>query len=303
MKTITTLERILLIIGLTAMWSPSYLFIKLAIEDFPPFTLVAFRVLLAAILLYFFLLYRKEKLPKDYRFWMHTSILSFFSAAAPYTLFSFAEQAIDSTVAAILSGGATMFTAFLAHLFLPSDRMTVPKFIGVSLTVFGLLLLFSPSLVGFVSSTTIGMLAAVGATLCYGISHVYAKKYTTGQTPLVMPTAQFVCCTVMMLPLAIAVDKPMDLPIPSISAMIGVGGLTIFGTVIAYIIYFRLMEHCGAVAVSMVSCCLPVFGILLGFIFLQESLSWQNLVASGIIIVGMMLVNGILNFKDSQNAS
>lgn len=300
MKTITPLERFLLIIGLTAMWSPSYLFIKLAVVDFPPLTLVGFRVFLAAIMLYIFLLYRKEKLPRDSKFWMHTSVLSFFSAAAPYTLFSFAEQAIDSTVAAILSGGAPMFTAFLAHLFLPSDRMTPTKFIGICLSFFGLILLFSPSLVGFVSSTTVGMLAAVGATLCYGISHVYAKKYTTGQTPLVMPTAQFLCCTLMLFPFAMAIDRPLDLPMPSISGIIGVMGLTIFGTVIAYIIYFRLMEYCGAVAVSMVSCCLPIFGILLGFFFLKESLSWQNLVASGIIIVGMMLVNGVLKFKEEH---
>lgn len=292
-----SMERLLLIVVLTAMWSPSYLFIKLAIEHFPPLTLVAFRVFLAALMLYAFLLFRKEKLPRDFKFWMHTSILSFFSSAAPYTLFGYAELAIDSAVAAILSGGAPMFTAFLAHLFLPSDRMTPTKFIGICLSFFGLLLLFSPSLVGMISSTTIGMLAAVGATLSYGISHVYAKKFTTGQPPLVMPTAQFLCCSVLVLPLAFAFEKPLDLTPPSYSAILGVAGLTIFGTVIAYVIYYRLMEHCGAVAVSMVSCCLPVFGILLGFLFLQESLSWQNLIASGIVIIGMMLVNGILKIR------
>lgn len=291
------IHQLLLIIALTAMWSPSYLFIKLAVEEIPPLTIVNIRVLVAAFIFLLILKWRKTSLPSNIRFWIHSTMMAIFSSAIPFTLFCYAEQTIDSALAAILNGGSPMFTALLAHLFIPSDRLTKQKVIGVALSTFGLLFLFAPVVMNGVSGTMLGMIAAIFASLSYGISHVYAKKFTVGQAPFVAPAAQLISCAILLFPFTFWIDQPLNLEMPSLTAMGGVIGLTLLGTVLAFTIYYRLIESAGAIAVSMVACFFPVIGTLLGFLFLNEALSFGNLLSSFVILCGMMLVNGVIQFK------
>lgn len=294
------ISRFLLILALTVAWSPSYLFIKYALVDLPPFTIVTLRVFFSALIFLGVLLIRRQFLPTTLRFWIHASAMAVLSSALPYSLFCYAEQSIDSALAAILTGVAPMCTAVLAHLFIPNDRLSVTKVAGIGLSFVGLLLLFGPNLVGGVSGTVSGMLCATCAALSYGTSHVYAKKFITGQAPFVAPTAQMIASSVLLIPLTFLVDSPLNLPMPSLSAMGGVAGLVVCCTLLAFTIYYRLLEHCGATAVSMVACFFPVCGMLLGFFFLDEALSPLSLVAAVIILVGMMLVNGLISIRARQ---
>lgn len=286
--------RLLMTLALTLMWTPSFLFIKLAVEDIPPLTIVSLRVTIGAAVLFMILLLSKRFLPKSPIFWLHSSMMAIFSSAIPFSLFCYAETTIDSALAALLNGGSPMFTAVLAHLFLPSDKVTPQKAVGVGLSSLGILCLFAPNIWAGLSGTSVGMLAATGAAFSYGMSHVYAKKYAMGQAPLVAPTAQLIACAAMMIPFALWFDTPWNLPMPSTTAMLGVGGMTLFGTIFAFILYYRLLEHCGAMAISMVACFFPVGGMILGFLFLGESLSMGGLMAAGLILFGMMLVNGVI---------
>ncbi|MBA3957804.1 MAG: EamA family transporter [Parachlamydiaceae bacterium] len=291
------LKKILLTIALTAMWSPSYLFIKLAIEDFQPLTVAASRVTLGGLILFVIMTLRGNRLPKDLWFWIHSTMMAIFASVIPFTLFCLAEQSIESALAAIINGGAPMFTALLAHATIPSDRMNTQKALGISLSTIGLLFLFAPNIMGGLSGTTFGMLAAIGGTISYGISHVYAKKYIMGQAHFVAPTAQLISSAVILLPLMFLVDQPYNMSTPSLTSILGIAGLTCFGTVLALSIYYNLIEHCGATAVSMVACFFPVGGMLLGFIFLNEQMPPQNLAAAAVILLGMMLVNGLIKLR------
>lgn len=290
-------RRLFLIIALTAMWSPSFVFIKLAVAELPPLTIVTLRVSLAAFVMCLILLWRRQSLPKNPRFWFHSAILAFFSSAMPFCLFCYAEKSIESALAAILNGSTPMFTAVIAHFFLSSDRLHPQKVIGIGLSAAGLLFLFAPNLQQSFSSPPLGMLAGATAALCYAISHVYAKKYQAGHTPFVVPSAQLICSSLMLAPLAFFYEDPLHMAMPSISAILGVCGLSLFGTIFAFIIYYRLLDHCGPTAISMVACFFPVVGMLLGFFFLGESLSWGGLAASGLIFLGVVIVNEVLDLK------
>jgi drug/metabolite transporter (DMT)-like permease len=288
------LKRFLMTLALTALWSPSFLFIKLAVADLPPFTIAFLRVTIAAFFLFIILRLMGRQLPKDKQFWGHAAVLSFFSSVLPFSLFCYAEQSIDSALAALLNGGTPMFTALLAHTFLPSDRLTLQKSVGVGCSFIGLLWLFAPNIALGLSGTTTGMIAATIASIGYAISHIYAKKYVMGQPPLVVPTAQLMAAALFLFLPALFIDAPYQLPMPSMSAMLGVGGLALFGTTIAFVIYYRLLEHSGPTAISMVACFFPVMGMLLGFLFLGETLSLNGLLAASLILLGMMLVNGVI---------
>lgn len=293
----TPIKRFLLIVALTCMWSPSFLFIKLAVHDIPPLTVVSLRVTLAAIILGAVLLWYRRGFPSDFNFWMRTTLMAFFSSALPFSLFCYAEQSIDSALAAILNGTSPMFTAILAQIFVASDRMNAQKALGIGLSGAGMILLFGPKLMEGVSGTTLGMIAATIGTFCYSLSHVYGKLYTVGQKPFVAPGAQFIVNALMLWPFALWYEDAWNLPMPSLSAILGVCGLALFGTVFAFIIYYKLLDHCGPTAISMVACFFPVVGMLLGFIFLGETFTFGGIIAAGMILLGMLTVNEVITFK------
>jgi drug/metabolite transporter (DMT)-like permease len=290
-------KRLLLSIALTLMWSPSFLFIKLAVTELPPITVVSLRVSLAALLLYSLLRWRGRTLPTDRSFWFHSTIMAFFSSAFPFCLFCVAEQTIDSALAAMINGTAPIYTAMLAQIFIPSDRMNLQKATGMLISSMGLVLLFVPNILEGLTGTTVGILTASLATICYAISHVYGKKFMMGQPRFVAPTAQFALSALMLTPLAFLFEAPLSLEPPSIAAISGVCGLALFGTFFAFIIYYHLLDKCGPTSVAMVSYFFPVGGMVLGYLFLGEHLSWSSLCAAALILIGMMVVNQVISLK------
>ena len=129
-----SLKRFLFILALTCMWSPSFLFLKLAVQDLPPLTTVSLRVSLAACVFLCILKWKAVALPKDLGFWSRISVMALFSSVVPFCLFCYAEQTIESALAAILNGATPMFTAVLAQIFVASDRMNFQKILGVMLS-------------------------------------------------------------------------------------------------------------------------------------------------------------------------
>ncbi len=292
----TPIKRFLLILALTAMWSPSFLFIKLALTDFAPATIVFLRVTLASLMFWVTLRIQGRDLPRNATFWMHSAFMAVFSSGLPFFLFCFAETSIESALAAILNGSTPMFTALLAHLLIPSDKFSLNKVIGILFSFGGVLLLFSPNIARGMDGNFVGMLAALGAALSYAISHVYAKKYVSGQAKFTAPTAQLILSALMMLPFVFTVP-PIPSQTPSLVSLVGIVGLALLGTYLAFRLYYNLLEHCGPTAISMVACFFPVVGMFLGYLFLGESLSMGGLFSAGLILIGMLTVNDVISFK------
>lgn len=295
----SALRRFLLILTMTLLWSPSFLFIKLALTDFQPTTIVFLRTALGALIFFSILYFQKVSLPKSLSFWMHSFFMGIFSSGLPFFLFCFAEKSIESALAAILNGTTPLFTALLAHQFLQDDRLSLNKVIGILFGFFGVLILFSPNIVNGLSGTSQGMMAALSGAISYSISHVYAKKYIAGrQARFVAPAAQLLLSSLILLPFALFWGEDFStFKMPSFVGITGVLGLTLLGTFLAFQIYFYLLEHCGPTALSMVACFFPVGGMFLGYLFLEEDLTLLGLFAAGLILVGMLIVNEIINFN------
>lgn len=291
------LRRFLLMLALTAMWSPSFLFIKLAVQGIPPMTVAASRITLAAVIFCVILFWKGYRLPLSPVFWMHAILVGLFSSAFPFCLFCYAEQTIDSALAAILNGTTPMFTALLAQLFIPSDRLTISKGIGIACCAMGLVVLFAPNVMEGMHGSFHGMLAGAMAAFCYSVHHVYSKKYITGLQPYVVPAASLTVSALILWPLTFYYENPYTLSVPSLSSILGVCGLAFFGTVCAFIIYYRLIEECGPTAISLVACFFPVGGILLGVLFLGEKFSYTHLLAAVLILLGMGIVNQVIPLK------
>lgn len=298
----TSIKRFLLIIALTAMWSPSFLFIKLALGDFAPATIVFLRVAVASLFFWVTLKIQGGRLPKDLHFWMHSAFMAVFSSGLPFFLFCYAETSIESALAAILNGSTPIFTAVLAHLFLVNDKLSLNKTWGILLGFVGILLLFSPNILRGMEGDFTGMFAATAAAFSYAVSHVYAKKYSTGQARFVAPTAQLFISMLLMLPFAlVSADLTAPFVLPTASSMIGILGLACMGTYTAFLIYYYLLEHSGPTAISMVACFFPVVGMFLGYLFLDEALTMGGLFSSALILLGMLTVNEVIVWKFARS--
>ncbi len=286
-------KHFLLLLLLAALWGPSFLFIKIAVETIPPITLVLGRIGIAAILLWLFLRFSGGKLPTSGRVWGLLAVMALVQNAVPFVLFSWSEQYIDSALASILNGATPLFTIFLAHFYIQDDRLSVMKLVGALIGFGGLVVLVIPSFLDGVQATTLGVLAMTLAASLYGIALVYSRKYLRGLPPLVAPAGQMILATLFLLPAALIVERPFQLPMPSIPALLSVLELGVLGTAVAFIVYYRLIAEVSASHVSMVTYIIPIIGVILGVVILKEQLSWHSYVGCGLILFGVAIVNGV----------
>ena len=282
-----------LLMLLAAMWGPSFLFIKVAVEDIPPLTLVLGRVAIGATFLSAVLIVQRRQLSRDRRVWRALAFTALMQNALPWVLLSWGEQYIDSALASILNGTTPLFTIVLAHFLIEGDRLTASKVLGVGVGFIGLILLILPSLAGGVRASTWGIIAVTFASVAYGVAIVYGRKHLRGLPPLVAPTTQLLLATAYMLPVTLIFDRPWTLPAPPPAALASLIALGILGTGLAFIVYFRLLEVADATYVSMVTYVIPIFGVILGVLVLNERLTWHTLAGFALILLGVMVVNGL----------
>ncbi|MCL4302982.1 MAG: DMT family transporter [Anaerolineae bacterium] len=296
-------KNFLLLLVLAALWGPSFLFIKVAVAEVPPLTIVLGRVGIGGLLLYGILRLQGRNLPPLGRVWLHFAFAAIVQNAIPFLLFGWGEQYIDSALAAILNGTTPLFTLLLAHMFTSDDRLTPTKTLGTFIGFSGLALLIGPSLLGGVKATTWGLIAVAVASLCYGIAIVYGRRNLRGLPPLVAPTAQLLLAALFVLPLSLVLEQPFNLPAPSWPALGSLLALGAFGTGLAFVVYYRIMEQTSATYVSMVTYLVPVFGVILGVMILNEQLGWNAYLGCALILLGVMIVNGVFRLAVWQRSS
>lgn len=290
---------------LASLWGPSFLFIKVAVGEIPPFTLAMFRVGIASALLYLILRLQGRNLPKGRAIWKKFAIMGFFSNALPFALFSWGEIHVDSAMAAILNGTTPLFTILLAHFLIDDDRLTSLKVGGVVLGFGGLILLIAPSLADGIQATTWGLIAITCAAASYGVGMVYARQKLRGLPPLVGPNAQLIVATLYLLPLSLLIERPFSGPAPSWAAIGSLLALAVVGTSLAFVVFYHVMEKTSATYLSMVTYLVPIFGVILGIVVLNENPGWNAYAGCILILLGVMVVNGVfkaINWRRPMDA-
>lgn len=288
-------KNLLLMVLLAALWGPSFVFIKVGVETIPPFTLVFGRVALAAVLLYLVLRWQHGRLPNSLDTWKHISFVALVHNAIPFVLFAWGEQYVDSALASILNGTIPLFTILLAHFFTQDDHLTFTKVTGVLVGFAGMVVLVYPAFQDGVAATAWGVLALVVASFLYGVAIVYSRNHLRGLPSLVAPTGQMIMASLFLLPVMLLVERPWTIPAPSTLSVLSMLALAVLGTALAFIVYYRLLERAGASYLSMVAYVIPVFGIIFSVVLLGEQLTREMILGGGLILFGVMIVNGLFN--------
>ena len=286
---------LLLLCGLT--WGPAYLFIKIAVAEIPPPTLVFLRVAIACLILYLICIAQRKRTFDWKHRWKQYTILGITLNAIPFYLVSFGELYISSSLAGILYSFTLIFTALLGHFFGKHDPLTKNKVLGISIGIAGLAIIYLPIVFRESIKNGIGAFMVILACLSSSIGTVYARKHLQNISGLTLLTAQLAVASLILFPLALLIDRPFSLPFPSMPPLIGVLGLAVICTVAAYLLYYKTIQRCGSTYATFSALLLPVFAMILGFFILHEKLTWNLWVGTPLILIGILAVNPIFNKK------
>jgi drug/metabolite transporter (DMT)-like permease len=274
---------------LGGIWSSSFLWIKIAVQEVGPITLVAFRVLFGLLFTVVVVFFQRTQLPRTFKEWFPILFLGISNVAIPFFLISWGEQSIDSAVAAILDATVPLFTIVIAHLALHDDKMTVQKVLGLLTGFAGVVVLMSKD-IGQSASPLLGQAAVVLACAFYAGSSVYARRSTENLPGILRSAGPLISSTAVMWLATFFIEKPVRLPQLPIT-WVALLWLGILGSGFAFILNYYLIHEIGPTRTTMVTYLFPLGGVILGVSFLGEKLSWQLLGGAALIISSLVVAN------------
>ncbi len=277
----------LVLLGL--IWGSSFLWIKIAIGEIPPASLVAWRMTLGAAGMLAFLLAVGRRLPSSRAGLAKLAVLGLINTALPIFLISWGEQFIDSGTAAVFNSLMPLFSLLLAGVVLKVEPVSALRVTGVAIGFGGAVLLASRELALRADpSALIGTLAVAVAAASYAAGGSYARHSMRGMHRYEVAAGSLVFATIYAWILALVADGGIILPTQP-GPIIAVLWLGLIGSFIAYLLYFLLIERLGATVAGMVTYMFPVVGVALGVIFLGELLDWRLAAGTGLVVAGIVV--------------
>jgi drug/metabolite transporter (DMT)-like permease len=293
----TTMNRsdwaILLI--LAVIWGGAFMFIGVAVKHVHPLTYVWLRLTIAAAGMWVALKISGGKLGLPREVWGSILLLSLLNNALPFTLFGWGQTHIASGLASILNATTPIWGVVVAHVFTHDERLTPRKIAGVLLGFGGVATMIGPALLANIGTDGLAQLACISASLSYALAAVWARRFKRqGLSPMSVTTGQLTAGALMMLPLAFIVDQPWTQPMPPLTAWGAIVSLALLCTAFGYVLYFRLIDRAGATNALLVTLLVPPVAILLGSMFLGETLAPQDFIGLALIALGLAAIDGRL---------
>ncbi len=248
----------LLLVLLSLLWGGSFFFVGVAVREWPPLTVVVVRVAGAAIILWPLIYAMGLRMPRDPVIWSAFFGMGLLNNAIPFCLNFWGQTHIPSGVASILNATSPLFTVIVAHFLTADEKMTPRHIAGVLLGLAGVVVMTGEAALGLMQGaglwSFLGQMAIVVAAISYAFAGVFGRRFRRlGVAPLATAAGQVTAATILMLPIALAVDKPWTLHLPSSGAIGAMAGLAVLSTALAYIIYFRILSSAGATNIMLVS--------------------------------------------------
>ena len=276
-----------LLVLLSILWGGSFFFARVALAELGPFTIVFFRVALAALALNVVAAALGQSLWRAGMPWGQLFVMGALNNALPFSLIFWGQTTITSGLASILNATTPLFTVAVAHVLTRDERMTVRKLVGVLAGLAGVAVLIGPDLGGSIW----GQIACLAAALSYGFAGIYGRRFKAlGVQPLQAAAGQLTASAILILPIMLLIDPAWTAP--SSVTWGAVAGLALLSTALAYVIYFHILAAAGATNLLLVTFLIPVTAILLGAAFLGERLELRQFAGMALIGLGLAAIDG-----------
>lgn len=275
---------------LSLTWGCSFPFISISVETIPPLFGSAVRSTLAAAILIALSLAMGLKFPRFGRGLRPFLALGFFSCSIPFFLLSYAQQHIDSGLAAILVATTPLFTTIFRAIRL-RRRPAASEITGILIGLIGVVVLMGPDALAGLGQDIVAQAAALATAAAYALGIVIASAMPR-YPPSVMASCTLSSATIMLWPVALIVDSPSQIE-PALDGILALAGLIIIGSVVASILYYRVIEMAGATFASFSTYLNPLVAVVLGALILSEAITLAMLAAVALILGGVAIAGRV----------
>jgi drug/metabolite transporter (DMT)-like permease len=284
-----------MLLALSVLWGGSFFFTGVALRALPPLTLVVLRVGLAALILAVVLRAIRLPMPRGSRVWAAFFGMGLLNNVVLFSLIVWGQTQIASGLAAILNATTPLATVLVAHFLITDEKMTRNRVAGVLIGLLGVALMIGPDTLRGLGTEVLAQLAVLGASVSYAFAGVFGRRFgRMGIDPMATATGQVTASTLLRLPVALLVERPWTLPMPSLTVCGAVLGIAALSTALAYVLYFRILSTAGATNLLLVTFLIPVSAILLGSLVLGERLDAAHFVGMALIGAGLAAIDGRL---------
>lgn len=298
----------LLLLGVGAIWGSQFMLNEIAIAAFPPAVIAAGRTAIGFLTLAVLVVATmgtgdrpsaKPSVAATPSLWGQYFLIGAFEATLPYYLVAWGQQRIDSSVAAILMGTVAIFAAILAPLVVKSERFTPGNALGVGLGFLGVVVLIGPGALAGILDNVLAELAVLGGALSFAISLALIKLLPPEIPAIVKARNILLCASIQIVPLTLVLNQSwnLDPTWPAILAVIALGTLC---AGIVYVLFVMLIDRRGPTFAAFSNYLIPLFGVLLGRLFLGDRLEVTDLAALALIILGLAATH--LPFRKAERA-
>jgi len=271
---------------LALIWSSAFFNIKIATESFGPVTIAFLRVFLASIPLIILCNIKKIKIEVFSKDWYWFALIGFVNLVIPFFFISYGIKAVQSNLAAILMSSTPLTSTILGHYFTKNEKFNLIKTIGVLIGFSGIVYLFSDNILINENNFYSALLILLGAT-GYVVGGVLTLKISNKRNENVT-TSICIWASIILLPLTLIFEQPWN-STPNTLSIISVIYLGLVSTGLAWLLRFSILKKNGLIFQSQVSFLIPIFGIILGYIFLKELITPKIIVSVILVLIGIFL--------------
>jgi drug/metabolite transporter (DMT)-like permease len=275
-----------LLMGLSTLWGASYTFIRIGVTTIPPLTLIAARTLIAGSVLLLWMRFRGVSMPRGQAMWRRFLVQALLNSVVPFTLIAWAERYVDASLATILNSTSPVLAFLGTWLISRHEPITRRKLFGITAGLAGVCMVVGASALDGLGTQVIPQLAIVAATVCYAGAAIYGRSFK-GVAPAVPAAGSLIAGAIVLVPVSIAVDHPWTLH-PSVHSLLALLALALFSTALAFVIYFRIVQTLGSVGTTAQAYLRVPIGVLIGTVFLGESLSRSAWLGLACVVAGVV---------------
>ena len=277
----------ILLTALSLIWASAFFNIKIATYSFGPVTIAFLRVFFGSIPVLLLCYYKNIKIDAFSKDWHWFAMIGFINLVAPFFLIAYGVKSVQSNLAAILMSTTPLSSTVLAHFYTKNEKFNIIKTIGILIGFSGIIFLFSDNILIDQNNFTSALLILLGST-CYVVGGVLTLKISKKKNENVTGSI-LIWAIIILFPLVVLIEQPWE-SIPRTDSLISVIYLGIVPTGIAWLLRFRILTQNGLIFQSQVSYLIPLFGVILGYIFLEELITIKVLISLLAVCIGIYFV-------------
>ena len=282
-----SLKDFILLITLAAIWGSAFFNIKIASADYTPMALAFGRIFFAALVMVIYCSIRGIRIEAFGENWMWYATIGLINLVLPFFFISFGIIKVQSNMAAILMSTAPLYATVLGHLFIKDEKINLLKFLGVFIGFLGVVFLFSDDLLINQSNIFYAFMVVLGPFF-YTLGGLFSLKLKHIKNE-VLTSSILVWAVIILLPVMFFFENPTELR-PSWGSTISLFYLGVVATAIAWLMRFYILQNNGLVFQSQVAYIIPIFGLIFGYIFLQEKITYKIIIALIAVLISTYLI-------------